>query len=111
MAAAATTEKPAVVAVAGLARPEAFFEMLRAAGVAPAQTRALADHHDFDTQPVDLPAGMTVVCTEKDAVKLWRHRPDAWAVPLQLEIAPDFWAAFDRLLSAKLSSADGLETA
>jgi tetraacyldisaccharide 4'-kinase len=52
-----------------------------------------------------------VVCTEKDAVKLWRHRPQAWAVPLHVEIAPGFWAAFDRLLAAKLSSADGRETA
>ena len=100
-----------VIAVAGIAQPEAFFAMLRAAGVEPAQTRVLADHHDFDAQPIDLPAGMTVVCTEKDAVKLWRHRPDAWAVPLQVQIAAPFWSAFDRLLAAKLSSADGLETA
>jgi tetraacyldisaccharide 4'-kinase len=100
-----------VIAVAGIAQPEAFFAMLRAAGVVPAQTRALADHHDFDAQPVDLPAGMTVVCTEKDAVKLWRHRPDAWAVPLQVQIAAPFWTAFDRLLAAKLSSVDGFQTA
>lgn len=100
-----------VVAVAGIAQPEAFFAMLRAAGITPARTLAFADHHGFDAQPPDLPAGDTVVCTEKDAVKLWRHRPDAWAVPLQVQIAPDFWEAFDRLLAAKLSSTDGSETA
>ena len=107
----AAPDAPGVVAVAGIAQPEAFFAMLRAAGILPTRTVALPDHHDFDQAPLDLPAYPEVVCTEKDAVKLWRHRPQAWAVPLQVQIAPDFWAAFDRLLAAKLSSADGRETA
>ncbi len=102
---------PAWVAVAGIARPEAFFTMLRQAGLVPALTCALADHHDFDVRPLELPADMAVVCTEKDAVKLWRHRPDAWAVPLEVDIPEVFWEAFDRLLAAKLSSPDGPETA
>jgi tetraacyldisaccharide 4'-kinase len=102
---------PDVAAVAGIAQPEAFFAMLRATGIVPARTLALPDHHDYAQRPLDLPANLEVVCTEKDAVKLWRHRPQAWAVPLQVEIAPGFWAAFDRLLAAKLSSADGRETA
>lgn len=100
-----------VLALAGIARPEAFFAMLRHAGVQPAQTVALPDHHDFDAHPPELPADHAVVCTEKDAVKLWRLRPDAWAVPLAVEIEPAFWRAFDRLLDAKLSSPDGSETA
>jgi len=102
---------PSVAAVAGIAQPEAFFAMLRATGIVPARTLALPDHHDYAQRPLDLPVHLEVVCTEKDAVKLWRHRPQAWAVPLQVEIAPGFWAAFDRLLAAKLSSADGRETA
>ena len=99
------------VAVAGIARPEVFFRMLEAAGLAAARTRALSDHHDFETHPVPLPGDMAVVCTEKDAVKLWHLRPDAWAVPLHVQIAPAFWPAFDRLLAAKLSSNDGSQTA
>lgn len=102
---------PGVVAVAGIAQPEAFFAMLRVAGILPTRTLALPDHHDFDQTPLDLPADLALVCTEKDAVKLWRHRPQAWAVPLHVQIAPGFWAAFDRLLAAKLSSNDGRETA
>lgn len=102
---------PGVLAVAGIAQPEAFFAMLRAAGILPTRTLALPDHHDFDQPPLDLPADLALVCTEKDAVKLWRHRPQAWAVPLHVQIAPGFWAAFDRLLAAKLSSNDGRETA
>jgi tetraacyldisaccharide 4'-kinase len=50
------------------------------------------------------------VCTEKDAVKLWRWRPDAWAAPLLLDVDAAFWSAFDRLLNAKLSSRHGSQT-
>ena len=102
---------PGGVAVAGIAQPEAFFAMLRAAGILATRTLALPDHYNFDQPPLDLPADLALVCTEKDAVKLWRHRPQAWAVPLHVQIAPGFWAAFDRLLAAKLSSNDGRETA
>lgn len=100
-----------VVAVAGIAQPEAFFGMLVQAGVRPVQTLALRDHHDFERHPVRWPEGLTAVCTQKDAVKLWRRHPDAWAVPLQVTIEPAFWQAFDALLAAKLSSAHGSETA
>lgn len=96
-------------AVAGIARPEAFFGMLRAQGLQLAQTVALPDHHDFSTA-IDNDDGRDLICTEKDAAKLWRTRPQAWAVPLVVTIEPEFWAAFDRLLDAKLSSAHGPET-
>jgi tetraacyldisaccharide 4'-kinase len=101
--------QPPVHALAGIANPDSFFTMLRAAGVPLAQATGLPDHHDFDTG--EAPAGATLVCTEKDAVKLWRRRPDAWAVPLQVDIAAGFWPALDRLLEAKLSSRDGSPTA
>jgi len=94
-----------VHAVAGIANPEAFFAMLRAAGVALAATHALPDHHDFSQ--TSFPADATLLCTEKDAVKLWRTRPDAWAVPLQVAIPAAFWQRFDTLLDARLSSAHG----
>lgn len=88
-------------AVAGIAKPETFFRMLEEAGLQLAARHARPDHHGFDDDG-GLPRDVILVCTEKDAVKLWRLRPDAWAVPLQLEIEPGFWQAFDRLLDAKL---------
>jgi tetraacyldisaccharide 4'-kinase len=94
-----------VHALAGIARPETFFAMLRAQGLDLAATVALPDHHDFAAAP--FPPGATLVCTEKDAVKLWRLRPDAWAVPLEVAIPDAFWQAFDRLLDARLSSPHG----
>jgi tetraacyldisaccharide 4'-kinase len=108
MALAALKGRP-VQAVAAIARPEAFFAMLRAAGLTLAHTVALADHDDF----ADLPApaeGCELVCTEKDAVKLWQRHPQAWAVPLVLTVAPGFWAELDRLIDAKLSSPNGPQT-
>ena len=74
------------VALAAIAHPERFFAMLRAAGVGPVQTIALADHHPME--PLDAPIrnAAVLVCTEKDAAKLWRTRPDAWAVPLQVSL-------------------------
>ena len=95
-------------ALAGIAKPEAFFAMLRAEGLQLAQTVALPDHHDFN-EPVS-EDGCDLICTEKDAVKLWRLRPQAWAVPLLLVVEPEFWSALDRLLDAKLSSAHGSQT-
>jgi tetraacyldisaccharide 4'-kinase len=98
--------KSPVHALAGIANPQAFFRMLRDAGLALATTQALPDHHDFSAHDA-LPADGALVCTEKDAVKLWRLRPDAWAVPLQVQMPSGFWNEFDRLLEAKLSSPHG----
>ncbi|MES3001578.1 MAG: tetraacyldisaccharide 4'-kinase [Pseudomonadota bacterium] len=97
-----------LTALAGIAKPDAFFEMLRAAGLHVERTVPLADHHPFDIDPA--PDAAQLVCTQKDAVKLWRLRPDAWAVALRIEIDPAFWREFDRLLDAKLSSAHGPQT-
>jgi tetraacyldisaccharide 4'-kinase len=98
-------------ALAGIARPEAFFDMLRAVDVPLAVTLALPDHHDFAEAVPGLPPTLPVLCTEKDAVKLWKQRPDAWAVPLAIDIAPGFFAQLDALLEPKLSSVHGPQAA
>ncbi len=104
---------PALVAVAAIARPDAFFSMLRARGLPLARTIALPDHHDYldwqTTVAARVTAGIApvVLCTEKDAVKLWRVEPAALAVPLLFDPEQRF---FD-LLDAKLSSLDGHQAA
>lgn len=109
------TRDAPVWAVAGIARPEAFFSMLREAGVAPARTSALPDHAAFEAADWPATGGHTLVCTEKDAMKLWAHRPDAWAVPLVVELPQGFWDRLDALLArrsgAKLSSPHGYTSA
>ncbi len=100
-----------LTALAGIAHPEAFFAMLRATGLTLTHAMGLPDHYDFDSGSRSWDAGCSLICTEKDAVKLWRVRPDAWAVPLELAFDPGFHAALDQLLDAKLSSRHGSQTA
>lgn len=93
-------------ALAAIARPEDFFTMLRAQGLVLHDCITLPDHFDFDSWSRPTSKRYTLICTEKDAVKLWRHHPDALAVPLQVGIDPEFFAALDALLQpARLSSA------
>jgi len=103
---ASLADRP-LVAVAAIAKPEAFFQMLRERGLQPQQCIGLPDHHDFtDWQPPP-GTGYALLCTEKDALKLWRRAPDALALPLVFEPEPAFFHALD----AKLSSLDGLQAA
>lgn len=89
-----------VDAVAGLARPEAFFAMLRSAGLQLHQTTPLPDHFDY---ALGAPAATNrpLLCTEKDAAKLWQHQPHALAVPLILTPEAAFWQALDQRLAEK----------
>jgi tetraacyldisaccharide 4'-kinase len=89
----------AVNAVAAIAQPQAFFDMLSANGIQLAQTFALPDHDSFAhwSPPSD---ALPLLCTEKDAHKLWPHCPQALAVPLAFEPEDAFWQALDARLQA-----------
>lgn len=91
-----------LLAVAAIAKPEDFFTMLRAQGLPLARTIALPDHYDFNSWLRNEYGGYSVICTEKDAVKLWQHLPDALAVPLIFTPEPAFLTQFDALLSRLL---------
>lgn len=91
------TQQP-LEAVAAVARPESFFAMLSEQGITPAATQALPDHYDFESFQRNLDKDQPLICTEKDAVKLWRTHPEAWAVPLQLQLPAAFWALLDAQL-------------
>ncbi|MDD2547653.1 MAG: tetraacyldisaccharide 4'-kinase [Burkholderiaceae bacterium] len=96
----ATLRGQPLQAVAAIARPGDFFAMLRAQGLQLAHTQALPDHYDFNSWESTSPVPLTVICTEKDAVKLWARHPEALAVPLQLHIDPAFFTALDARLAA-----------
>lgn len=107
-----------VTALAGIANPQAFFQMLRDLGLALEATIALPDHHDFTEADLAALRGRTVLCTEKDAVKLFALPAaaglDLLAVPLVFAPEPAFFAAFDALLAPRLSplpSTHGHQTA
>lgn len=87
----------AVDALAGLARPAGFFNLLLEKGLTLQQITPLPDHFDFaDWSNALLPRPL--LCTEKDAAKLWQRQPLALAVPLRLTPEPAFWSALDHLL-------------
>jgi tetraacyldisaccharide 4'-kinase len=86
-------------ALAAIAQPEVFFSMLRDAGLTLAHTEALPDHYNFDSYISNKYLDYTLICTEKDAVKLWQHVPDALAIPLQVDLPPEFFSALLKKLS------------
>lgn len=103
-----------LIAIAGIAQPDAFFAMLRNIGLPLAHTIALPDHYHFSSLPGSMYEGYTLICTEKDAAKLWRLAPDALAIPLVLTCEAAFFSTVDmhvhQLLTAKLSSPHGHQT-
>ena len=73
-----------IQALAAIARPALFFSALEQTGLQLKQKHALPDHAALDNW---LPVGHEpLLCTEKDAVKLWPRLPSAWAVPLVCEL-------------------------
>jgi tetraacyldisaccharide 4'-kinase len=103
-----------LMALAGIAQPEIFFSMLRAMGLTLMDTMALPDHYDFDSFSRSIHGAYQLICTEKDALKLWKHAPDALAVPLIQTTDPAFFEAVDACISehltATLSSEHGHKT-
>ena len=111
-----------LVALAGIANPEAFFSMLRARGLQLVKTISLPDHDDFSGFDLSCCSGSVVLCTEKDAVKLFQRTIDPsitlLAVPLAFVPESAFFTAFDKLLSplllpvvSQLPSTNGHQTA
>lgn len=104
---AALADRP-LTAVAGIARPEAFFDMLRAQGLQLTRTVALPDHaRTEDYATLITHAGEVLVCTEKDAVKLFSlpaSGHEAWAVPLEMTPEPAFWNALDARLAQRVAA-------
>jgi tetraacyldisaccharide 4'-kinase len=91
-----------LLALAAIAQPEAFFAMLRERGLVLEATQSLPDHYDFSSWSRNADGRYTVICTEKDAVKLWSVAPDALAVPLEFAPEPAFWTELDRRIQRLL---------
>jgi tetraacyldisaccharide 4'-kinase len=102
-----------VLAVAGVADPEAFFEEVAAQGFAVAGTRRFGDHHPFSAADVArlleearAAKARAILTTEKDYVRLLPHRPFGLAVgyvPLTMDVEPH--DAFRRWLLESVAAA------
>ncbi|WP_411850562.1 tetraacyldisaccharide 4'-kinase [Stenotrophomonas sp. LGBM10] len=87
-----------VHAVAGIAHPQRFFDMLRAQGIG-VVPHAFADHHAYQASDLRFGSELPVLMTEKDAVKC-KAFANEWhfAVPLAAELPAAFWVnLLDRL--------------
>jgi tetraacyldisaccharide 4'-kinase len=101
-----------IVAVAGIARPDAFFADLEATGWSLVDRLAFRDHHPFTSADVATIArrvretgAAAVLTTEKDAVRLLPLRPlpvAAAFVPLTVTIEPE--DVFTRWLLDRLTA-------
>lgn len=92
--------EPGWRACAAIARPEAFFDALRALGLS-VQGIPLPDHADYASLP--WPDGARVLVTEKDAVKLAADRPGCegvWVVLMDLVVDTGFTEALRAQLQA-----------
>jgi tetraacyldisaccharide 4'-kinase len=85
----------AIVAFAGIAKPQRFFDTLRSIGVNPERTASFADHHAYSRRDIERLGGDVLVTTEKDAVRLaGRDFPDFVYLRISAKI-PNF----DQLLN------------
>lgn len=97
---------PGLIACAGLARPQRFFDMLARLGLG-FTPLPLSDHADFAALPWPTDAA-GVLLTEKDAVKLPPERVGAtpvWVVALDFSPGAGFEAALDTQLQKLFASA------
>ena len=92
-----------LLAVAAIAKPEDFFAMLRAHGLVLARTIALPDHYDYDSWSAHEYSDYTLICTEKDAIKLWHKQPEALTVPLVFTPELAFMTRLDALMSGLMT--------
>ena len=88
-----------LAAVAAIANPAQFFAMLRDQGLTLVDTEPLPDHYDFNSLLCNWDEGYSLICTEKDAVKLWRTHPRALAVPLVLKLDAAFLGMVDAAMA------------
>ena len=94
-----------LLAAAGIARPQRFFQMLGAQGLR-FDALPLPDHFSYAQLP--WPADATdIILTEKDAVKIAPERAVAtriWVATLDLRTGPDFDSALLALLPGARSA-------
>lgn len=110
-----------LIALAGIAKPQAFFDMLQARGLQLERTYALPDHVGPDELaalalfPANAAPALRVLCTQKDAVKLFAMYPDAGrqllAVALSFVPEPGFMKAFEENLRELLAPAQAGQSA
>jgi tetraacyldisaccharide 4'-kinase len=97
-----------LLALAAIGNPQRFFNGLREMGLTFA-AKALPDHHAFVAGDVASDDGVTILMTEKDAVKCRKFaHPAMWYVPVDAELPTGFGGkVLDRLKKLLKVEQDG----
>ncbi len=92
-----------VVAMAGIANPDGFFNSLSKAGI-PIIKTPLPDHHDFSEADFTPHAENMILMTEKDAVKCEHLQlPNVWVVKVKVKMPETTEAAINQLIEKVMS--------
>jgi len=88
-----------VHAVAGIAHPQRFFQMLRQHNIELIE-HPFADHYFYKPSDLNFKDDLPILMTEKDAVKCqYFTKQNYYAVPLAAELPDAFWQAFHTRLN------------
>lgn len=92
------------VAIAGIGKPQAYFDQLTALGLQ-FECRAYPDHYAFSAADFAQLAGKTILMTEKDAVKCAAFSGlDAWYLPVTASVSSSADLDFISFILQKLRS-------
>ena len=90
-----------VHAIAGIANPDKFFELLKQEGLSIVE-HVFPDHARYNKQELSFDDGAPVIMTEKDAVKcLHLNIDNAWYLPVSAKLPDNFIARLQSKLSEK----------
>ena len=97
----ANSHESEIHAIAGIARPDRFFEMLQHEGVQ-ANCHPFKDHHRYRKSDFDsIPDGSMILMTEKDAVKCQKlPLLNAWYIPVEAVLSEALETALINKLDA-----------
>jgi len=101
-----------VFAIGGIADPQPFFSSIESAGLRIAGRAVFRDHHPYSSRDMkkifadaSAAGAAALVTTEKDYVRLLRHRPFAMPVGwLPLTMEPEPLGDFHRWLASSMAS-------
>lgn len=90
-----------VDAIAGIGNPDRFFNYLRSYGIR-LNAKAFPDHYLFSKNDLPGKEDVTILMTEKDAVKCKRFASEnCWFIPIDADMPPEFGTQLISLLEKK----------
>ncbi|HSS70567.1 MAG TPA: tetraacyldisaccharide 4'-kinase [Casimicrobiaceae bacterium] len=88
-------------AIAGIANPQRFFDLVKSFGLDPV-CHVFPDHHRYGREEIDFPRATAILMTEKDAVKcMTLADARCWYLPIRARIDPALVDRVERKLRGR----------